>query len=74
MCVTADVTPTHATDRKVEGHGCKLYVANLFLLPELFNDPKERKKKERKEEIVVWPSDVKDRNATEICLLTYSFD
>jgi hypothetical protein len=22
----------------------------------------------------VWPSDVKDRNATEICLLTYSFD
>jgi hypothetical protein len=49
------------TDRKVEGHVCKLYMANLFLLSELLNNLKERK-----EEIVAWPSDVKNRNARDL--------
>jgi hypothetical protein len=44
---TADMTVTHVTvrhlTRKVEGHGYKLYVDNLFSSPDLFDNLAERK-------------------------------
>jgi predicted DNA-binding ribbon-helix-helix protein len=51
-CVTTDVVATRATleqvtEKVVERHGCKLHMANLLLLPKLFNDLKRIRKREK---------------------------